>query len=123
MGWLFTLKATKADIIKQVTEVRQYESKGVRYESKAIKKKLVKDVLYALFERHNLTKPQEAPERFIMVFLLEKCTDEGFKGWGYKDMDESMHPFYYDCPTSWFKLAKCPNESAEAWRKRCLERK
>ncbi len=22
--------------------------------------------------------------------------------WGYKPMDESMHPFYYSCPKSWF---------------------
>lgn len=41
---------------------------------------------------------------------------------GYKDMDESELPFYYNCPESILKLLT-PTENANAneWRKRCRE--
>ena len=43
---------------------------------------------------------------------------------GYKDMDESELPFYYNCPESILKLLT-PTENANAneWRKRCREYK
>lgn len=38
----------------------------------------------------------------------------GPEQWGYKPMDESMHPYYYSCPLSYLDLAeeRCPE-----WRK------
>ncbi len=48
-------------------------------------------------------------ETFIILYLLDKS--EGH--WGYKDMSESMHPFYYGCPIKYLDMA--PEASAE-WR-------
>jgi hypothetical protein len=43
-------------------------------------------------------------EDWIGCYLLHR-SDTGYWGgveWGYKPMDESVHPFYYSCPKSWF---------------------
>lgn len=51
--------------------------------------------------------------RFIALDLIEKQDGE----WGYKDMDESMGPFYFDCPLKLLNLAgEPPNETAARWR-------
>lgn len=49
----------------------------------------------------------------IVLYLLEKA--DGI--WGYKDMDEGMHPFYYDCPVRLLDKADAPmNATGAEWR-------
>jgi len=64
-------------------------------------------------------------EAAIVLFLLRG--DRNF-GWGYKDMDEAMHPYCYTCPEKLLELAPetCPEwrENVRAYhakRKRKLE--
>jgi hypothetical protein len=52
--------------------------------------------------------------RYIQCDLLKG----GGNGWGYKSMDESMHPYYYSCPLSYLDLA--PEQCAE-WRQKVRE--
>src|SRR5574343_1028282 len=40
-------------------------------------------------------KYKDKPESFIVLIKIEKFEDNT---WGYKDMDESCHPYIYDCP-------------------------
>jgi hypothetical protein len=47
--------------------------------------------------------------RYIRCDLLERSGNQ----WGYKPLDESMHPYYYSCPLSYLDLA--PEQSAD-WR-------
>jgi hypothetical protein len=47
--------------------------------------------------------------RFIAFDLLEKHGGE----WSYKDMDESMHPYYYDCPIRFLDMAPV---TSQEWR-------
>lgn len=35
-------------------------------------------------------------------------------GWGFKRLCEESHPFYYDCPIEWLKIAPC---ACADWRK------
>lgn len=44
-------------------------------------------------------------------------------GYGYKLMDETVHPYYYDCPLSLLKMATDPpyNENAAEWRAKVRE--
>ena len=56
---------------------------------------------------HDLAPGQSL--RYIRCDLLEGSGRQ----WGYKPMDESMHPFYYSCPLSYLDLA--PEQSAQ-WR-------
>jgi hypothetical protein len=46
----------------------------------------------------------------IVLFLLAKNGQD----WGYKDMTESMGPYYYKCPIAFLDLA--PERNAE-WRR------
>lgn len=43
----------------------------------------------------------------------DKLQNYGREGWGYKDMDESMHPYYYTCPISYLGMAPVANQE---WR-------
>jgi hypothetical protein len=50
-------------------------------------------------------------DRWIACDLLR--WDKSCNGWGYKDMEESSHPYFYSCPLGYLKLA--PEKSKE-WR-------
>ena len=66
------------------------------------------------FGRHlwMLIKPKEGPS-FVCLFKLSSYGGD----WGYKAIDESMGPVYYDCPVSLLKQADCPTtEFATDWR-------
>lgn len=55
------------------------------------------------------------------IVALIMLTSERDNFWfGYKDMDESMHPYYYDCPESILKLLS-PTDCASSisWREEC----
>jgi len=53
--------------------------------------------------------------RNIVLALLDKEAGSGW--WGFKTMDESMGPYYWDCPTSLLDLMGEPrNEDARQWR-------
>ena len=47
--------------------------------------------------------------RYIRCDLLERSGSQ----WGYKPLDESMHPYYYSCPLSYLDMT--PEQSAD-WR-------
>lgn len=53
--------------------------------------------------------------KYIALFILEAF---GAFEYGYKDMDETQHPYYYDCPLEFLELVE-PFEargSAADWR-------
>ena len=43
----------------------------------------------------------ELTQRWIACDLLRYERD---CGWGYKDLDESMHPYFYSCPLKYLDL-------------------
>lgn len=51
-----------------------------------------------------------AGKRFIGCYLMQRA---GKNDWGYKPLEESMHPYYYTCPLAFLELA--PVE-CQAWR-------
>lgn len=52
--------------------------------------------------------------KFIRFDLLES-----YKGdWGYKPMDESMYPYYFDCPLAFLAMAPV---ASQAWRDKVYE--
>jgi hypothetical protein len=55
-------------------------------------------------------------QRFIVLYLTEGDRSQPTQWrWGYKDMDESMHPYYYDCPIGLLDLT--PQAIESDWRK------
>jgi hypothetical protein len=100
MGWLFTQGQTRSELIKRRTEI------GENYT--LIKHTTRGNVLWSVWKY----KQQSGKEiTFIGCDLMQ--VQRGY-GWGYKDMDESSHPYYYSCPLSFLAIAPVVNEE---WRK------
>jgi len=58
--------------------------------------------------------------RAIVCLLSFRPRDEF--NFGYKDMGEEMHPYYYNCPERILRLlTPTGNESALRWRQKCWE--
>lgn len=56
------------------------------------------------------------------VVFLTSTNNRDYYNFGYKDMDETMHPYYYDCPNSILELlTETDNENARTWREKCRE--
>ena len=57
--------------------------------------------------------------RVVAVVMLTKTSGYEF---GYKDMDETMEPYYYECPLKVLKvLTPTDNENAIRWREKCIK--
>jgi len=98
MGWLFPHECiTKQSLVDLV--IGNWKTAG--YDIQATKK--VGKGLWIL------GTPAMSSYPIIAFYLMER--QQGT--WGYKDMDESMHPYYYDCPMDW--LEKAPVVS-QPWR-------
>lgn len=104
MGWLFTYDATKADVIRDLTAPEENETR--RWET--IAHCVRGNVLWSVIEITYKQDPQR--KRFIACHLLARR--KGY-GWGYKDMEESIHPCYYSCPLKYLDMAPVANAD---WR-------
>lgn len=71
---------------------------------------------YAAVEQVN----KETGERQVWAAVIKVTQTRGEFGFCYKDMDETMGPYYYDCPAKILDLLT-PTESeyANEWRARC----
>jgi hypothetical protein len=89
MGWTFSYSAREKDqIIKECT--------GLGTDTlKCIDQSCSGGQLWTVWE-------QDDGRLILILFLLQKDRREGV--WGYKDMDESMHPYYYDCPQKFLDM-------------------
>jgi len=75
---------------------------------------------YLAFE--DLDKATGKREVFAMVCLLDYKPND-YYNIGYKDMEESEGPYYYNCPERILKLlTPTSNEYALRWRKKCWVR-
>ena len=110
MGWTFTRSATKKDIIDNLTKGE--ENNLAKWTSIACC--IRGNVLWVVQEV--LKKSTGVSERYIICNLLSYEEDYG---WGYKDISESMGPFYYSCPVSYLKLA--PRVDNAKWREEVLD--
>jgi hypothetical protein len=109
MGWLFHHGATRADIIKHCT--RFEENDYGRWTT--LEHCTRGNVLWRVFEWHR--KDTGVTRNIIGCYLLAA---DAASGWGYKDLDESMCPYYYSCPPAYLDMA--PETNAE-WRRRVRE--
>ena len=113
---------------KEIDRMLTWESKdkdgNILSTHKVLKSSMVGAVYYAAVTTE---KPGKETEVWAAVFLT--CGRVKHDGciWGYKDMDETMHPYYYDCPASILALltptdSKCANEWREGCRRKIAER-
>ena len=108
MGWLFS-KSTKKEMIQRI--IARSVTKDCIQET--LKWCIRGNVLWTVIEitflvdDENYTRGQK--HQYIGCFLLHGSGGE----WGYKDMCESVHPYYYSCPLSYLKMVPVANEE---WR-------
>lgn len=114
MGWLYnTRPQSKQDFVKELLQ-RNFNP---NYDVHLLEHSLRGNQLWTLV--------QPGKEDPVIVLYLLAC-DKGC--WGYKDMDESMGPYYYDCPISWFDRAPEPRgwrshgDTGRGWRDIVRER-
>lgn len=66
-------------------------------------------------------KDKKTNDVFALIFLL-RWQPKSDMNFSYKDMDETVGPYYYDCPKKIFKLlTPTNNEYAIGWRKNVEE--
>ncbi len=111
MGWLFFDNYTKTDLVKRL--IRKEENDQRIY--KTLKHSIRGSVLWTV--RTVSFKESGEVITMIVCYLLERSVKNAGKkkivSWGYKDMDESSHPYYYSCPISYFKDAPV---ACQEWR-------
>lgn len=110
MVWLFSSR-TRSELIRDLTRPEDQARAHVR----VIAHTLRGNVLWSVSEVTAKTEgvhPGLAPGesmRYIRCDLLQRSGGE----WGYKAMDESMTPYYYNCPLRYLDMAK---ELSPGWR-------
>lgn len=104
MGWLFTNGATKQDVIAELT--RSYVTN--RGKADIIAYTVIDNVIWKVID-HSDTQSGDCL-RYIACDLLESSDS----GWGYKSLDESVHPLYYNCPLEYLDMV--PDVMCEDWR-------
>jgi len=121
MGWLFKCGCTRRDMIRERVENWERTTEdGVSVKSTCLahcyRGGAFSGVLWSVWER-TFSKDghqTQATERWITCDLLRHQRDYG---WGYKDMEESMFPFYYSCPLSYLDLVPIEQYGGHAqWR-------
>ena len=106
MGWSFGWKS-RAELIEHLTRTQENESG--KWET--TKHCTVGNVLWAV--QVHTDKQAQTVTPFILCCLLQ-----GGGEWGYKDMTESMGPYYYTCPVAYFDLVPEANKN---WRAKVRE--
>jgi hypothetical protein len=111
MGWTSNYNwTTKQDVVSEI--LRDCSFSGATGESRVIKHSLVGNHLWIAYES---CKAGGDPRRAVLLCLIEKVRADGC--YAYKPMDESMEPYYYDCPQSIIDAAGPTGDvHAQAWR-------
>lgn len=121
MGWLFTHGSTRQGLIRERAENwDRTADDGTMVKSTCLahcfRGGRFSGVLWAVWERTFMKDGQEMQptERWITCDLLRY--QMGY-GWGYKDIDESMHPYYYSCPLKYLEMVPIDQYGGnEQWR-------
>jgi hypothetical protein len=122
MGWMFCQRKKGTSIKSFFQERFDFENdtkKGEIIDCKVVKLRTAY-IAYKITDKENNTFKVVA----VVCLLHYRKGHWGSSEMGYKDMDESMHPYYYDCPLSILsKLTTTDNENAISWREKCMENK
>ena len=110
MGWFFSPQS-RPELIAELIQPQETERASVKVIAHALRGNVlwsVAEITAKVEGVHPKLDPGESL-RFIRCDLLERSGGE----WGYKPMDEAMHPYYYSCPMSYLDMV--PEQSRE-WR-------
>ena len=88
-----------------------------------LKSTMVGGTYYAAIKRTKFATETEPEQSLIFAMVCLTSTNmKDYYSFSYKDMDESMGPYCYDCPKSILDLlSPTDNEYANQWRQACYE--
>jgi hypothetical protein len=120
MGWLFKNGYSRRDLIEERAKSWETTSGEMLVKSACLahcyRGGIFSGILWAVWER-TFSKDRQIicpTERWITCDLLRYQKDFG---WGYKDLEESMHPYYYSCPLSYLELVPIDQHGGNSqWR-------
>lgn len=114
MGWTsYNAKFYKNGRVDRKAEIENNVIKNDNL--KVLKSSMIGSTYYGAIEHI------ESKEVFAVVILTSTNMKDYFN-FSYKDMDETMEPYYYDCPKYILELlTPTDNRSANEWRKKCYE--
>ena len=120
MGWLYIAGISRRELITDnTTNWERTKEDGTLIKSTCLahcyRGGVFSGVLWSVWERTFLKdgQPVEQPQRWIVCDLLRYDGGE----WGYKEMEESMHPYFYSCPLGYLNLVPIEQYGGNAqWR-------
>lgn len=123
MGWTTTYKPKGEGIIEFLGR-RSLNWSNEHGSGELIKGKVIKGVAYMAVRRTFPASENKEPHVFAAIYKVQMYpkAKDGYT-FGYKDMDESMLPYYFDCPDDILDLlspTEVPNEVE--WRSECRKR-
>lgn len=120
MGWLFKSGSNRQGLIEERTKGWEHvTADNMTVTSKCLahcyRGNVFSGVLWTVWERtfEKDGEQVQPTERRIGCDLLQYSKAD--EGWGYKDMEESMHPYYYSCPLRYLDMV--PEVASEEWRR------
>lgn len=115
MGWTYCKKWTKESLVDELVKDGDWTNEdGVRIIRKTLDSAVKREGGYSVLWTLNSTtriQPDGATSETVWIGCALLQADGA--GWGYKDMDESMGPYYVSCPMSFLKRSPVANAG---WR-------
>lgn len=109
MGWYFS-RQTRDQLIGELITPQENEQARSEVIAHALRGNVLWSVVRVTAKQAGMLGLKEGESTtFIRCDLLKGSHGE----WGYKPLDESMHPYYYSCPLSYLELTPA---RSEAWR-------
>ena len=94
-----------------------FNHEGATKKYEVLKSAMKGSVYYAAVKS---TVKADGTSSVFAVVCLTSTNKRSWYNFGYKDMDETVNPFYYDCPKSILELLTEPyNDYAREWREIC----
>lgn len=110
MGWLYS-SYSRSELIHDLIQPEEHPKASIRVIAHTLRGNVLWSVVEVTAKVEGVHKDLAPGEsiRYIRCDLLQRSGGQ----WGYKGMDESVHPYYYTCPLSYLDMA--PVQSSE-WR-------
>jgi len=119
MGWTYTYKPKTVSVREFFEERFNYTEENGKY-GKILDCAVVN--LREAYIAYEIGDAQGKKEVIAVVCVLDH-NPNGCCNFGYKDMDETMGPYRYNCPERILNLlTPTENELAKKWREKCWER-
>ena len=97
MGWTYVKLSRHETPVEYITRTFSYERNGAK--AAVLAAAAVRGTIYAAIRQQD--RPTAKPYVYCAVVLFKNNRRDGF---GYKDMSESMGPYYWDCPDRIMRL-------------------